>query len=112
MLCEFFSLMRSSLLLGAIVLLSACGGGGSASEGSATTVPVPTPAPVTAAFKLTPPVLSFNDTGLSVTDGITRNGKWDVVSNFDWEFSLDQGTSWVRGAGSFFEVTGDGAKMI
>ena len=112
MLCEFFSLMRSALLLGAIVLLSACGGGGSASEGSATTTPVPTPAPVTAAFKLAPPVLSFNDTGLDVTDGITRNGVWDVESDMVWEFSLDQGATWTRGTGSSFEVKGDGAKMI
>ena len=112
MLCEFFSLTRSALLLGAIVLLSACGGGGSASEGSATTIPVPTPAPVTAAFKLAPPVLSFNDTGLDVTDGITRNGVWDVESDMVWEFSLDQGANWTRGTGSSFEVKGDGAKMI
>ena len=112
MLCEFFSLTRSALLLGAIVLLSACGGGGSASEGSATTIPVPTPAPVTVAFKLAPPVLSFNDTGLDVTDGITRNGVWDVESDMVWEFSLDQGATWTRGTGSSFEVKGDGAKMI
>ena len=112
MLCEFFSLTRSALLLGAIVLLSACGGGGSASEGSATTISVPTPAPVTAAFKLAPPVLSFNDTGLDVTDGITRNGVWDVESDMVWEFSLDQGATWTRGTGSSFEVKGDGAKMI
>ena len=112
MLCEFFSLTRSALLLGAIVLLSACGGGGSASEGSATTSPVPTPAPVTAAFKLAPPVLSFNDTGLDVTDGITRNGVWDVESDMVWEFSLDQGANWTRGTGSSFEVKGDGAKII
>jgi hypothetical protein len=59
------------------------------------------------------PVLSFNDTGLSVSDGVTRNGLWAVDSpGIDWEFSLDQGATWTRGMGSSFEVTGDGAKMI
>jgi hypothetical protein len=56
--------------------------------------------------------LSFKDTGLSVTDGITGNGIWDVASEINWEFSLDQGATWTRGMGSSFEVTGDGAKII
>ena len=59
------------------------------------------------------PVLSFNDTGLSVSDGVTQNGLWAVDSaGFDWEFSLDRGSTWTRGIGSSFEVSGDGAKMI
>jgi len=111
---KLFSLTRSGLLLGAIVLLSACGGGGggSAPEGSATTNPVPKPAPVTGAVVLKPPALSFNDTGLSVTDGITGNGIWDVASEINWEYSLDQGATWTRGMGTSFQVTGDGAKVI
>jgi hypothetical protein len=57
--------------------------------------------------------LSFNDTGLSVSDGVTRNGLWDVDSaDIDWEFSFDQGQTWARGQGSTFEVKDDGAKMI
>jgi hypothetical protein len=71
-----------------------------------------TPAPVTLAVVLNPPVLSFNDTGLDVTDGITRNGVWDVESDMVWEFSLDLGATWTRGTGSSFEVKGEGAKMI
>jgi len=110
MACKLCSLIRSALLLGAVVLLSACGGGGSSFGGSPSINPAPLPEVV--AVVVSPPVLSFNDTGLSVTDGITRNGRWEVASDINWEFSLDQGTSWRRGAGSFFEVTGDGAKMI
>lgn len=75
--------------------------------------PKPRPLPVFGAVMLTPPVLSFNDTGLSVSDGITSNGLWAVDSpGIDWEFSLDQGNTWTRGVGTSFEVTGDGAKMI
>ena len=58
------------------------------------------------------PVLSFNDSGFSVSDGITRFGRWAVESEMEWEFSLNQGASWTRGVGASFEVTGDGAKMI
>jgi hypothetical protein len=69
--------------------------------------------PAAGAFILKAPVLSFNDTGLNVTDGVTKNGLWSVESvGIDWEFSLDQGASWTRGSGASFEVKGDGAKMI
>jgi hypothetical protein len=69
--------------------------------------------PVAGAIILKTPVLSFNDTGLNVTDGVTSNGLWAVESaGIDWEFSLDQGVTWKRGAGASFEVKGDGAKMI
>ena len=97
-------------MLGVVVFSSGCGGGGSDSGGSASTNLAP--APVSIAVVLSAPVLSFNDTGLSVTDGITRNGRWDVASDINWEFSLDQGATWTRGSGSSFEVKGDGAKMI
>lgn len=71
------------------------------------------PPPVAGAVILRPPVLSFNDTGLSITDGVTSNGRWAVESaGIDWEFSLDQGSSWTRGSGASFTVTGDGAKVI
>ena len=73
----------------------------------------PTPTPKAGAVKLKAPVLSFNDTGLSVSDGVTRNGLWDVDSaDIDWEFSLDQGATWTHGQGNTFEVKDDGAKMI
>lgn len=69
--------------------------------------------PKVGTVKLKAPVLSFNDTGLSVNDGITRNGLWDVDSaDIGWEFSLDQGATWTRGQGNTFEVKEDGAKMI
>jgi hypothetical protein len=71
------------------------------------------PTPKAGAVTLKAPVLSFNDTGLIVSDGINRNGLWDVDSaNIGWEFSFDQGQSWTRGQGSTFEVKDDGAKMI
>jgi len=104
------SIKRSAALLGAIVLLGGCGGGGSSPGESAS--PLPLPAPVAVAVVLRPPVLFFNDTGLDVTDGITRNGVWEVESDMKWEFSLNQGATWTRGTGSSFEVKGDGAKMI
>jgi len=107
---KLLSIARSALLLSAIALLSACGGSGSDPGVSPSTLPGP--APVTVAVVLSAPVLSFNDTGLSVTDGITGNGIWDVASEINWEFSLNQGMTWTRGAGSSFEVSGDGAKII
>jgi hypothetical protein len=74
---------------------------------------LPTPTPKAGAVKLPAPVLSFNDTGLSVSDGVTRNGLWDVDSaDIDWEFSFDLGQTWTRGQGNSFEVKDDGAKMI
>lgn len=97
-------------VLAIAIFLSACGGTGLQAAGSdATNTASP---PVAAAVVLRPPVLSFKDTGLSVTDGITGNGIWDVSSDINWEFSLDQGATWTRGTGSSFEVTGDGAKII
>jgi hypothetical protein len=110
MVCKLCSLIRSALLLGAVVLLSACGGGGPSSGGSPLINSASPPEVVPVVLR--PPVLSFKDTGLSVTDGITGNGIWDVASEINWEFSLDQGATWTRGMGSSFEVTGDGAKVI
>ena len=114
------------------LLLGGCGGGGggvaaspdSGTMGRTDTVtPVPvapvspgTPvAPVSPAVILPPPVLSFNDTGVSISDGVTSNGRWSVSSPLDglgWEFSLDMGRTWIRGEGGSFEVTGDGRKSI
>jgi hypothetical protein len=102
---------RCSIVIVISTFLSACGG---SNGGPSTLTPpdVPTP-PAVVAVVLRPPVLSFNDTGLSVTDGVTRNGLWAVESaGIDWEFSLDQGSSWTRGSGASFAVTGDGAKVI
>jgi hypothetical protein len=104
-------LCRSFVVLAVAFLSVACGGSGVGPN--ATTVPGVTTPPVAGAVVLKTPVLSFNDTGLNVTDGVTSNGRWGVESQgVDWEFSLDQGGSWTRGSGSSFEVNGDGAKMI
>jgi hypothetical protein len=102
--------------------LTACGGG-SDPVGSPATPPAAAPSPVAptppqaaptpSAVVLKAPVLAFTDTGLSVSDGVTRNGLWSVSSEEQgWEYSLDQGRSWVRGSGGAFEVMGDGPKMI
>jgi len=91
--------------LGLLSMMVSCGGSGSGME-SASSVPN------TGSVVLMPPKLSFSDTGLSVSDGITRNGFWAVESDFSWEFSLDQGKTWTLGSGGSFEVKGDGPKMI
>lgn len=96
------------------VCLSACSGSGplSPQDTAPTALRAAANLPVGAEI-LSPPVLSFNDTGLSVTDGVTRNGLWDVESaGLGWEFSLDQGASWTRGVGQSFEVKDDGAQLI
>ena len=107
--CYFF--WRPVMALTSATFLTACSGYGF--HTASPTGPKPRPLPVLGAVLLNAPVLSFNDTGLSVSDGITRNGLWAVDSpGIDWEFSLDQGATWTRGVGTSFEVTGDGAKMI
>lgn len=103
--------LKPLLVLTMIGFMSACGGSGSGAAAAEGTAPVTSP--VTGAITLRAPVLSFNDTGISVTDGVTQNGLWAVDSaGIDWEFSLDMGGTWSRGDGSTFEVKGDGAKMI
>jgi hypothetical protein len=104
-------LWRSFAVFAVAFFLAACGG--SDAGPSALTVPGAQTPPVAGAVVLKTPVLSFNDTGLNVSDGVTSNGLWAVESaGVDWEFSLDQGASWTRGSGASFEVKDDGAKMI
>ncbi len=101
--------------------LSGCGAGGeSSAEGdrivvgsmpAADAALMPSPAaPTTRSLK--PPVLTFTDTGLNVDDGVTFNGKWWVNSEVGWEYSLDEGQTWITGVGDQFDVQGDGSKMI
>lgn len=105
----FPSRMATTLVV--ISFLSACAGQGS--NGAFSTVATSTTRAVSGSVSLQVPVLSFNDTGLSVNDGITHNGLWAVESvGNDWEFSMDQGSTWTKGRGSTLEVTGDGAKTI
>jgi hypothetical protein len=132
-------LTRRSLRLGTppawlgAMLVAACGGSGDEGAGAPTaighagaTAAAPAPAPPPAAGPMTqpapsapvvvpPPVLRFDDTGISITDGLTTNGRWTVGSPLDglgWEYSLDLGRTWIRGEGDSFEVIGDGAKII
>lgn len=96
-----------SALLAAV---SACGGGVATPQ-----MDMPqSPTPAVGSAILAPPRLSFTDTGLSVNDGVTRTGLWDVSSSegLGWEYSLDLGKSWSRGTGNSFEVMGDGQKTI
>jgi hypothetical protein len=108
------ALVRRLFLLGSLGLLSlivACGGSGGGA-GDAANSSGTSNEPTTGAITLKAPKLSFSDTGLSVSDGVTRNGLWAVDSDYSWEFSLDQGVTWTIGSGKSFEVKGDGPKMI
>ncbi|MFN8955138.1 MAG: beta strand repeat-containing protein, partial [Burkholderiales bacterium] len=53
-----------------------------------------------------PPTLTLAaDTGVNTNDGITRNGRFnvtDVLSGHTWQYSLDGGTNWTTGSGTFF----------
>jgi hypothetical protein len=108
----------ASALLVACGLLAACGGAetdGAAppDSGMVPGSPSAPSTPVPGAVILKAPVLSFTDTGVNIDDGVTFNGKWSVASEeLAWEYSLDQGKTWVPGSGDFFIVQGDGAKMI
>ena len=109
------NLQLVQVLAAALVSVS-CASTGSAPAGkkwgpSLSSQPMPTPK--AGAVKIKAPVLSFNDTGLSVSDGVTRNGLWGVDSaDIEWEFSFDLGATWTRGQGNTFEVKDDGAKTI
>ena len=117
----FQRLAASRLLAAALTLcLAACGGGGGGGEaspsasntGAGQDMAITPPAPERVVRFLAKPVLSFTDTGLSVTDGTTRIGAWRVNSPESWEFSFDRGATWIRGQGDNFNVEGDGAKTI
>jgi hypothetical protein len=53
-----------------------------------------------------PPTLKLDaDTGVNTNDGITSNGRFnvtDVLSGHTWQYSLDGGTNWTTGSGTFF----------
>lgn len=91
--------------LGLLSMIVSCGGSGAGTEGASNVAS-------TGSVVLKPPKLSFTDTGVSVSDGVTRNGLWAVESDVSWEYSLDQGVTWISGTGGSFEVKGDGPKMI
>jgi len=97
--------------MGLLAAVSACGGGGGGVATSQMDM-LGGPTPAVGSAILAPPSLSFTDTGLSVSDGVTRTGLWDVSRSdgLGWEYSLDFGKSWSRGVGDSFEVIGDGQK--
>ena len=98
---------RLMLVAAVSLCLSACGGGGDDQN------IVDTPPPPQIVSKvLDKPVLSFSDTGLNVTDGVTRLGAWKVSSLESWEYSFNMGATWTRGQADFLDVRGDGAKTI
>lgn len=102
---------RPAVALAVFGCLAACTSSGLPVDPSVsfTSAPIKVPGVV----QLKPPVLSFNDTGLSVSDGITRNGLWSVDSaDFGWEFSLDLGATWTRGTDKAFEVKDNGAQTL
>ncbi|MBU6285843.1 MAG: hypothetical protein EBQ48_04605 [Betaproteobacteria bacterium] len=116
------------LLIASLLLLGACGGGGETSDtgsnraassgqnNAAQTSPsqsVPDNASGSAK-SLPKPTLSFSDTGFSLSDGLTKDGRWTVsgLNGLGWEYSLDMGQNWIPGSGNFFVVQGDGPKMI
>lgn len=118
-----------ALLLVSFPLIEACGGSSEVSD-SSTSISTPSnvasansgnpasvapAAPGTASQVTLPaPTLRFNDTGISLSDGLTRDGRWSVsgLNGLGWEYSLDLGQSWINGVGDFFVVQGDGPKMI
>jgi hypothetical protein len=109
-------------LLALSLVLAACGGGGEAQTAASQAPPTSAmpaapdtsvaPGNTPLAVVLPTPQLTFTDTGLSVSDGVTVNGLWTVVSDLSWEYSLDEGATWTLGSGGQFEVTGDGPKVI
>ena len=113
------SVARVLTTLAVAMAMAGCGGGG-AGDGGPRTEPTATEqdmpstpsSPGQAIKSLAKPVLSFTDTGVSVTDGVTRIGAWQVSSLEGWEYSFDLGTTWIRGQGDDFDVIGDGAKTI
>jgi hypothetical protein len=97
---------RLMLVAAVSLCLSACGGGDDPE------VVVTPPPPIIVSKVLKKPVLSFSDTGLNVTDGVTRIGAWKVSSLEGWEYSFNMGATWTRGQADFLDVQGDGAKTI
>ncbi len=104
-----YSAARLTLSAALALCLAACGGGGG---GDTNTQATTSPTPGSTTKFIPKPVLTFSDTGLSVTDGVTSRGRWDVSSPFPWEFSFDMGATWSRGQDKSFNVEGDGAKLI
>ena len=107
-----YSAARLILSATLAMCLAACGGGGGGGDAVTQTQATMPPTPGSGSKFIPKPLLTFSDTGLSVTDGVTSRGRWDVSSPFPWEFSFDMGATWSRGQDKSFNVEGDGAKLI
>ena len=65
---------------------------------------------------VTMPLLTLaSDTGILGTDGITSVGTVNVgglEAGASWQYSTDNGTTWVNGTGSSLTLSGDGTKSV
>jgi YVTN family beta-propeller protein len=55
------------------------------------------------------------DSGVSNSDGITNDGTVVVsglLSGATWQYSTDNGKTWINGSGTDFTLTGDGPKSV
>jgi roadblock/LC7 domain-containing protein len=78
------------------VSVTATDAAGNVSVAATQTLLVDTTAPVTAGF-------TFTDAGVSATDGLSSNPAITLTLASDtaaWQYSLDNGTTWVNGSGS------------
>jgi Ca2+-binding RTX toxin-like protein len=64
---------------------------------------------------IAPTLALANDSGISSTDRITKNGVVNITgleAGATWQYSTNNGAVWATGVGSNFTLTGDGAKSV
>ena len=55
------------------------------------------------------------DSGISNSDHVTNDGTVNVnglLPEATWQYSTDNGTTWINGSGTSFTLTGDGPKTV
>ena len=55
------------------------------------------------------------DSGISNSDHVTNDGTVNVnglLPEATWQYSTDNGTTWINGSGTSFTLTGDGSKSV
>ncbi|NDF04874.1 MAG: hypothetical protein EB066_00330 [Betaproteobacteria bacterium] len=107
-----FFAARLMLISALAMCLASCGGGGGGDTNAQASNNGAGQDSGNATKFIPKPILTFSDTGLSVTDGVTRIGAWKVNGPEIWEFSFDLGRTWTPGRGDTFDVLGDGPKTI
>ena len=63
----------------------------------------------------TPQLSLALDSGISNSDHVTNDGTVNVkglLPEATWQYSTDNGTTWINGSGSNFTLTGDGPKSV